>query len=185
MCVWSSGVVLLTEHLQKESCDTIKLMKRGFTLVELLVVIAIIGILASIVTVSLSSAQARARDTKTVQELSQLRNAINNARITTGSYPSGGHWTSSGSTCSGMVPTPVGTFETIMTNAGATVPADSQFASDPTYCYTLSVGSGWQCGGLTISTTYQYAITFKAEGSPNLPALNAGTNRYCIVGPRI
>jgi len=61
--------------------------REGFTLVELLVVIAIIGLLASIVLVSLNTARAKARDSRRISDLKQLQLAIEMYYDDYGQYP--------------------------------------------------------------------------------------------------
>jgi len=72
---------------------------KGFTLIELLVVIAVIGLLASIVLVSVNKARAKARDAKRVSDLKQISTALEMFYDNYGYYPStrghkywDGHW---------------------------------------------------------------------------------------------
>jgi len=60
--------------------------KKGFTLIELLIVISIIGILASIVLVSLTTARTRARDARVISSLSQIRSMGEMIASAEGSY---------------------------------------------------------------------------------------------------
>ena len=63
-----------------------KKKKKGFTLIELLVVIAIIGILASIVLVSVNSARNRAKDSAIQSNVSSVRTESEMLYDDTGSY---------------------------------------------------------------------------------------------------
>lgn len=60
---------------------------KGFTLIELLVVISIIGMLSSVVMAGLTSARKKARATKFVSEMNQLKTAFELYRTDKGSYP--------------------------------------------------------------------------------------------------
>ncbi|MDD2753099.1 MAG: prepilin-type N-terminal cleavage/methylation domain-containing protein [Candidatus Portnoybacteria bacterium] len=62
---------------------------KGFTLIELLVVIAIIGLLATIVTVSLNTARAKARDVKRISDIGQFKVALQMYYDANGYYPVG------------------------------------------------------------------------------------------------
>lgn len=62
-------------------------LSKGFTLVELLVVIAIIGTLATLLLLQLGTARAKARDTKRISDINQMRTAMEQYFDDNGRYP--------------------------------------------------------------------------------------------------
>jgi len=71
--------------------QNIKNSNSGFTLIELLVVVSIIGLLASVVLTSLSSARSKSRDSKRLQTMIQMRTGVELYRTTVSpndQYPS-------------------------------------------------------------------------------------------------
>jgi len=59
-----------------KSIDKPKVSMRGFTLIELLVVISIIGLLSSLVLVSLKSVRGKTRDARRISDMRQIRLAL-------------------------------------------------------------------------------------------------------------
>lgn len=60
---------------------------RGFTLIELIVVITIIGILSSIVGISINGVQQKARDKRRKDDVAQIQNALVLYKVKNGKYP--------------------------------------------------------------------------------------------------
>ena len=69
---------------------------RSFTLIELLVVIAIVGLMSSIVLVSLQGMRAKARDAKRISDLQAVSKAMQMYYVKYGEYPPSPNYCCSG-----------------------------------------------------------------------------------------
>lgn len=121
--------------------------KRGFTLIELLVVIAIIGVLSSVVLVSLNTARAKARDANRAVAINQLRNALELYYLDNRQYPlSGGASTPN----AGWTTSTDSSWTTFQT---ALAPYMAQLPRDPNQS-----ASGWP------ATAGVYAFSYYSQG---------------------
>ncbi|MFA5643818.1 MAG: prepilin-type N-terminal cleavage/methylation domain-containing protein, partial [Candidatus Paceibacterota bacterium] len=105
----------------------------AFTLIELLVVVAIIGILSAMIFVSMTSAQATARDGRRQSELSQTKKALQSYYLQNGGYPATG---ADGISLEADSDTN-GTFTQTMKSGGymSIIPRDPKYTSGGEYTY--------------------------------------------------
>jgi len=130
--------------------------RSGFTLIELLVVIAVIGLLASIVLVSLGPARMKARDSKRQSDLRQINLAMEMC------YPDSACGTAAeryiATTAGADTVTAIGTYM-------PTMPVDPKNTSPQQYTWTLNV------------SPYQYYCVYvklEAETNTYICASNKG-----------
>ena len=158
--------------------------RKGFTLIELLIVISIIGILATFVVASFTSAQAKGRDSKRKADLDALKKSLELAKSdsTGGSYYPG---CDSGNTC---IPSAISTNPDLSPSYIGTVPTDPKgggsCASGLAYCYNPA------CSGNYCASTYTMTACLENANEPvgaNVTAVAAGVctslRQYSVVNP--
>jgi prepilin-type N-terminal cleavage/methylation domain-containing protein len=121
----------------------------GFTLIELLVVIAIIGILSSVVLVSLNSARKKGTDTRVISDVQETRTALESG-YTGGVYPDLYNTTASG----------VNLLAATTTN-GADVSNINQLALDAVTqggALSIYINTNGNAGSATVGNAIGYAI---------------------------
>lgn len=162
--------------------------KSGFTLIELLVVISIISLLSSVVLTGLSSARAKARDSKRIQNAVQFRSAAEIFRSGNSDYPTG-----LADNCNSSN---LNTF--ITTNLNGILPPSYPPAPSGSPCMgymyhpATIFGNGITCGSSSAATPPpNYIIYFSLEGNGNSlgkmffydnTANGGAISYYCLAG---
>lgn len=146
---------------------------RGFTLIELLVVVAIIGILSSIVFVSLNSARAKARDARRAEDVKTLKAALEVYQQRYGEYPEAS--TSDGASINDDIGTSITTLaDSLITKDNnkylLAIPQDPLYKDDGIGDYQYVRGS----------TKMTYGIRVKLE-NPN-EKYKVGVHNWCVAG---
>lgn len=159
-------------------------ISKAFTLIELLVVIAIIGILSTLVIVSLGDSRARARDSKRINDIRAVGTALELYHANHGSYPntitSGQPLENDGTVYLSKVPS-----NPTPRNDGSCPNKDYQYSYVPTLttnyalAYCLGSGVGTVPAGVNMASPDNHMdgplIWYKLDETSGTSAFNSGS----------
>ncbi len=162
----------------------INLKYLGFTLIELMIVIVIIAILATIGLVMYTNVQRSARDSKRIQDINAIQNALEQYRAFNGSYPQYDSVIN------------ISVFQQAKNDLsgyfqGNTIPNDPGGSGGSTYLYysTISNNNGIPlcatpkyllCTGLLEISTNGNAAARPGTAGSSCSTVNPGTGYYCV-----
>lgn len=147
---------------------SLKNRSKGFTIVELLIVIVVIAILATLVIVTFTGIQQKARDSQRQTDINALDSHIEAYYASTGNYPTLAQLTSTtwrGTNMKGLDP------EALVDPKNASA-IDSTAATIGKYSYvpTQSANSNAACAGTALAddpACDTFTLTAKLEGGTN------------------
>jgi prepilin-type N-terminal cleavage/methylation domain-containing protein len=131
--------------------------KRGFTLIELLVVVAIIGLLVSVISVALTNARSKTRDSNRLSDMRAMQTAIALA-LDSGTLPPMNYF-----------PLPNAWFDYLVPTYIPSIPSEKFFSTSTDryyYCNRNNFTSGQMCHNDNDQSTY--AIRFRTENKTSL-----------------
>lgn len=143
--------------------------KKGFTLIELLVVIAIIGVLATIVLSSLSSAKGKALNTRNLSEARAFQRSLEIFHLENDRYPytTVSNTITAGSSCENYNAGQEAAWDIMATDMGDLYPKALDLVTrEIPHCMSYGIHSYWtsQCG---LSTSPEYTILFSTTEAVN------------------
>ncbi|HRH24899.1 MAG TPA: prepilin-type N-terminal cleavage/methylation domain-containing protein [Candidatus Paceibacterota bacterium] len=142
-----------------------KSLSKGFTLLELLTVIAIIGLLASVVVVSINTSRTKARDSQRINDLRQIRIALELYYNENGYYPPA----PCGYDCNGYFSSNTPEWSTLASYLSpyiATLPVDPKNTGTHPWTaneFTYTYGN---VGRYTYSAQYDLTTKFESSNNP-------------------